>query len=948
MARDLSDAARRRAAACLAFACVWMAAGARGQPSTRPAAALPHADNDPPAIAGRDIVRQRLPPTLVRVVRAERTTAAPAEPEQRFAWPSHDLDPIYVVVKTPDKRVSLADAVTRVYIPAIVDAVRFDDPRMTLQATSWAHERQPARLADLAASIAVREGKARRLGARASSSTLGARLIAPVPSEQADARSPRAIGMDIEQFQRAIERDDDDVPIFQVYCESRTSCRKAVPVEHVMLMASEAKEYGLHALRGGLVRHFRIVNDRPAGPAADLVAAAYKALQEQLGVPRDTAKEAPRPSDLQLILLPDGNVEDSRVALHYAWRMTLHGRNRDRSVPFRVWLDAGTRRLLKAVPLTRDVGATARVWKRDPGLGVVDVVDFEVDAADRLGYTLKLTPMSRRVDFASRAEHPHACVGQAAAPFNDCDVSVGADGDDQNGMAFADFDRPPINAAADALCWSGGNVWFQQANFFAQLHFLRKQALAHGVPPSFPASAWSPTLEDPDAGCGANKEYKFGACEAYYNALCPDYSDGGDADENRMNLAHDPTVLPHEVAHNAMDTLTGQSPAWCLHPGGCVSGEGWGELHDLADAWSDHFENTNCVGGWVAKNVGGVDASYNCTGTRGHDEGRPLPRLHELNVPFHPAVPTDHFPEHRNGNGGVYANMQIAAAALWQVREGMRSKALLPGTLQYFHGLTLALRRAGFVGPWVRYTDLAAYTYLYVLEMELIHQWATFGSPLPGSTVAAGSHITNKVLAGFAKAGIFPIPPQCLDSNGQTTDGRVCGDEVAGGEAVIDVDDMEPGDDLDEEGNLRPERDVLQRGGAVPVFHVWTGSRYVFNSSGKARPLPGVAPCDAEFRVDISRDRDFDAQDIVLATDWVAVDTNNATPESPECYKAWSPTSDEWQRLQQAFADHQPIYYRATTRRGPGGREHVSTRPASGLWTVAPPFAVISADGKGL
>ena len=40
------------------------------------------------------------------------------------------------------------------------------------------------------------------------------------------------------------------------------------------------------------------------------------------------------------------------------------------------------------------------------------------------------------------------------------------------------------------------------------------------------------------------------------------------------------------------------------------------------------------------------------------------------------------------------------------------------------------------------------------------------------------------------------------------------------------------------------------------------------------------------------------------------------------------------------------VYYRARTQDASGGNERLSTSPGNGLWTVPPPYAVITANGK--
>ena len=438
---------------------------------------------------------------------------------------------------------------------------------------------------------------------------------------------------------------------------------------------------------------------------------------------------------------------------------------------------------------------------------------------------------------------------------------------------------------------------------------------------------------------------RFGVCDGYFDTACPDFSDGTSSlTANGLNTAHDNTWTSHEMAHNSIDRFTYLRPSdWC---GGasCSMPVGYNNLHDLADAWSDHVENTNCWSGWFAKNLGGVDESNNCQGTRGHDEGGSAPRLHEVAWPFNPAITGDHFPEHRDIATGQYADMQIAAAALWQVREGMRSKCRPSGHPQYFVRFTRALKNAGFLGATPGSTDLGVYQLIIDLEREMIEQWATSG--LAGGPPAFrhnGNHTTNKVLSGFAKVGIFPIPDVCIDGDGTTSDATICPAGENGAAAVIDIEDNDAADDLTQDGIAHPENDFLEVGGPAPTFNVWTGSRFTF-SGGSARPVTGTAPCNAEYDVEVSTSDAFPSASTV-SSGWTTVDTNADTAGSPECFDQWTPDATEWTQLQSG-GHLSRIYYRVSTRASGGGNVRVSTEPAAGTWMVPPPYAVLTDDGR--
>lgn len=739
----------------------------------------------------------------------------------------------------------------------------------------------------------------------------------PTPDVEQNLRIAR--GMTFAQFKADIEREQIIYPFLQVHGD--------VPIEHTMLLATRWEGQSVTTVHGNLIHQYSIANRKP-GNDRDAVERGFQALAKVKGI--DAIRSKKTLDGPWLVLLAYGNDASGNIALHYAYRMTIEGVVHGRVVPFRAWVDAETWQILKLRPLVMDVGAGGQVWRRDPGTGATRSINFDVDAASAGQYVLKLANVANRVDYQNNG-------------FDANDVSI-SDSASGSSSTFANFNQSPINDSANAVCSAGGNVRFQQVHYFGLFHLNWSQANAHGIFTPFPTGPWSPRLESATAGCNAWSDMDFGACQGYYDAACPNYSSGGTSGDNYMNFAHDSTVVGHELAHNSVQRFTdGRPPDWCgAVP--CSIPLGWGTFHDLADAWADHFDNTNCVAGWVAKNLGGVDASNNCQGSRGHREDGGLPRLHEVTWPFNPASPGDHYPEHRSAATGDYAEMQIPSAALWQVREGMRSKCRPSGQPQYFVRFTRALKETGLfsaVSPGT--TDLGIYEYLRDLEVKMIDQWATSGlAGGPPAFAHNGNHTTNKVLAGFAKAGLFPIPSACIDGSAATVDAGFCPAGENGAEAVIDIDDNDAGDDLVVDGITHPETDFLRLGGPAPTFQVWTGSRFTFSGSS-ARPLTATAPCNSKFIVEVATDAAFPAASTV-SSGWITVDTNNTTAASPECYGTWTPSGAEWTSLQSGGALTR-LYYRARTRNAADANERVSTSPGAGLWTVPPPYAVITATG---
>ncbi len=253
----------------------------------------------------------------------------------------------------------------------------------------------------------------------------------------------------------------------------------------------------------------------------------------------------------ELVLLPSGDAPAGGVSLRYAWRMLLTGAYLGQVGEFLLWLDAETARILKLDPLIWDTNARGIVFNRDPGIGDISQ-NFEVDPAVGGVYTLQLNGMADRVDYLNNG-------------FDADDVSI-SDSSGGSSATFANFDQAPINVAAQAVCASGTNKAFQQVNFFGVFHRLWRRTLNLGVFTPFPTSEWNPRVESASAGCNAYSSMNYGACQGYYNAACPDYSNGSDWDtctvmscpalDNMMNFAHDNPVVAHELAHNSTARFT--------------------------------------------------------------------------------------------------------------------------------------------------------------------------------------------------------------------------------------------------------------------------------------------------------------------------------------------------------------------------------------------------------
>lgn len=697
----------------------------------------------------------------------------------------------------------------------------------------------------------------------------------------------------------------------EIVCVWRQTVQ-GVPVEHSAVMASwmpAAPEQWF--IWGSLLRSVSVVNELGQFNKEKLL---FGLMQRGVKEPRLRSRER------DVVMFPVASASGDPV-LRYAYRVWLSGDWEGIEGAWLAYTDADTGDILALKPFFGSVEALGRTFLRAPDL-LPDSrrLTFQVDPAQSGSYVLRLERFVHWLDL-----------------YDGDEVAIPADS-----SAQADFDRVPINDGASAVCAHGGNRLFQQVNVFAKLYEYRQKAVGAGIFTPFPPQGMTVLIESPLWGCnawwspGGGTEWQigFGDCPGYTHPACP-------TGAGYLNPAHDNTAVAHEMAHAIAHRLGPGRPAdWCGQPG-CPLPTGAHLFHDFADGMAAYLEETPCIGGWIAKNLGGANQSLNCPGIN-HDPFGSLPRL--LSVAADPSEQRDVFPHHRRIPNryitGGYADGQIAGAALWEVWLGMRSKCPAIGPGSAWVRLIRALRTSGFVHPGCdNACDQGIYRYLVDLELQLLRQWASAGSPDgPPSYFPDGPHSINKVTAGFARAGICAIPYQCLDGNPQTNDPS-CPEGEAAPDAVIDVDD---GDERDDEAvpgaaHLKyRERDWLRRSGPPPSFEIWTGPPYVIPGTGDA-VFPSTALCNSEFQVELSASPSWQNPQV---SGWQTV--NRRPGSGPQCYARWSPSAAQWDALRSS----DKLYYRVRTRAAGSGRERLSTRPAAGLFGDLPaPFAVINVSG---
>jgi hypothetical protein len=254
----------------------------------------------------------------------------------------------------------------------------------------------------------------------------------------------------------------------------------------------------------------------------------------------------------------------------------------------------------------------------------------------------------------------------------------------------------------------------------------------------------------------------------------------------------------------------------------------------LADFWACTNFNTDIFGGWWGHNC----ASPTQTGF--------TPRQSEA---------TDIFPDHFSTGGSTESHSagQIISWAQWSSRQGMND-ATIWGTLS-INLNTIKAMTTGGMGVLVDGSAKSIHDSYQDLLRQLVPLYQN-------------SRLINKILAGYARAGIFLSPK----------------------DAVIDID-----------------HSYLDRNSATPpVFTIWTGEDYTF--SGNNVVTSGSLPFNTQFRVEVANDEAFTVN--VRNSGWVGGVTSGAGGTA-----TWSLSNADWNTLKAGNY----LFFRVTTRTPGGG-----------------------------
>lgn len=411
-----------------------------------------------------------------------------------------------------------------------------------------------------------------------------------------------------------------------------------------------------------------------------------------------------------------------------------------------------------------------------------------------------------------------------------------------DGSGTANFDVSPINGTTvERTSQSGYNGQFQQVNIFAWIYTERQYYIDLG------SQDFGQVNVTFNQGGGVNNSF---CCPPSY-FTCTATTSNNTACGDLFNAGNDATVVSHEFGHNLNGLQYGVS-------GGSMTGA----LNEgMADFWAYTNCNTSIFGGWWA---------HNC----------PTP-VQSGFVPRE-AEALDIFPSHKNLSGAsdeAHSAGQIISWANWSARVGMNDATDL-GTLVINLNIIKAMTTAG-----IGITDLGNDASIHSSYLDLLEQAA----PLFNH-----SRLIHKLLAGYARAGIFLAPR----------------------DAIIDID-----------------HSYLNRTSATgPTFSIWTGQDYTF-SGGTASS--STTTYNSQYRVEVANDEAFTLH--LMSSGWLS---NVSSGDGG--HAVWTLPASDWNTLKAG----DDLYYRVTTRDASGGNTRQSWNPGNGF-LVNVPVGKAAINGTG-
>jgi hypothetical protein len=438
--------------------------------------------------------------------------------------------------------------------------------------------------------------------------------------------------------------------------------------------------------------------------------------------------------------------------------------------------------------------------------------------------------MTFEVDPSSGGKYTLNLAGVLTMTNKGADGTTGIVTVNDDGSGTANFNVAPINGlVVERTNQKGYNGLFQQVNVYAHIFNERRYYMLLGSQ-TFPVINASFNNPGGNSFC-CPPSYYIGTATVSSSTSCSDV----------FNAAIDATVIAHEFGHflNGLQyKVGGGSMTSAINEG-------------LADFWALTNFNTDTFGGWWGHNCPTpVQSGF-------------VPRQSE---------PLDVFPHHNSQPGAsdeAHSAGQIISWALWSSRQGMND-AMDLGTLLINFTVIEAMTSAG-ISVNIDGSDESIRDSYRNLLQQLAPQYQQ-------------SRMVHKLLAGFARAGIF----------------------LSQKDALIDID-----------------HSYLNSNSATgPTFTIWTGEDYTFTGE---TVNTSNHPYNTQFLVEVANDEAFTVN--LVNSGW----TSGVTPGQGG-FATWTLPAANWNTLKTADA----IFFRVTTKDSDGSNVRQSWNPGNGFLNNVP------------
>lgn len=402
---------------------------------------------------------------------------------------------------------------------------------------------------------------------------------------------------------------------------------KEVQIENTSLQVIWRLDEGFTAISGRVFNTINIANSsRLTAEKAKEAAEGY--VQEYTKVEKELTSKP------ELVLLPYGEI------FLFAWKMDV----RALEGSYRLWIDAGSGKVLQLLPQFFSDDARGLVFNPDPSSGTEEKT-FEVDPPSGGNYYLKLSGV---LDVDNDGADG-VCSG---------DLTIA-----DTGSGTANFNVSPINGTVvDRVGSTNYNCRFQEVNAFAWIynHITMFEDILGSN--SIPALTVTVNHSNP-CGFGINNACASPSTNSLTFGIGKATTGTSTSCSDIFNTAIDATVLTHEFGHIVNHHNYGGTLHRNINEG-------------LADFWAYTMFNTDTFAAYIGANC----ATPSQAGW--------FPRRVEAQ---------DVFPEHRSLSTSAYGDGQIVGWALWNVRREFNEASAL-GTFLINSSLLDAMATANSSG----------------------------------------------------------------------------------------------------------------------------------------------------------------------------------------------------------------------------------------------------------